>query len=133
LHRAQPGEKTPIGHRRSERPFDAAAFLYVDSPRRETHRRANQDAGGLGRGARRENRAVNMNPAPFPVPAGLRPPVTFATARLVARPPRADDAEKVFTAYASDPEVTRYLSWRAYTRVPPLTAFLAESAARWEK
>lgn len=62
-----------------------------------------------------------------------RPPPTFATMRLVARPPRASDAEAVFAAYANDPEVTRYLSWRPYSRVAPLTAFLKECAARWEK
>lgn len=66
--------------------------------------------------------------APFP-----RPPSTFATLRLTARPPRASDAEAVFAAYANDPEVTRYLSWRAYTRVAPLTAFLKECVAHWEK
>ena len=66
-------------------------------------------------------------------PAPLRPPLTFATARLVARPPRADDADRVYASYASDPEVTRYLSWPAYTRVPPLAAFLGDCAAHWEK
>jgi RimJ/RimL family protein N-acetyltransferase len=54
-----------------------------------------------------------------------RPPTTFGTARLVARLPRAEDAPAVFAAYASDPEVTRYLAWPAYTRVEPLAAFLA--------
>ena len=61
------------------------------------------------------------------------PPSTFVTARLTARLPRADDAPAVFSAYASDPEVTRYLSWPAYTRVEPLAAFLGEAAANWEK
>jgi ribosomal-protein-alanine N-acetyltransferase len=62
-----------------------------------------------------------------------RPPATFGTARLVGRVPRPDDAAAVFAAYASDPEVTRYLSWRAYDRVEPLTAFLRECVAHWEK
>lgn len=62
-----------------------------------------------------------------------RPPATFATARLVARAPRVDDGPAVFAAYASDPEVTRYLAWRAYSRVEPLTAFLRECVAQWEK
>jgi ribosomal-protein-alanine N-acetyltransferase len=62
-----------------------------------------------------------------------RPPATFGTARLVARLPQADDAPAVFAAYASDPEVTRYLAWPAYTRVEPLAAFLRETAANWEK
>lgn len=62
-----------------------------------------------------------------------RPPATFATSRLVARIPRVDDAQAVFDSYASDPEVTRYLSWRAYDRVEPLAAFLRETIAHWEK
>ena len=62
-----------------------------------------------------------------------RPPTTFATARLVARLPRADDAPAVFAAYASDPAVTRYLTWPDYERVEPLAAFLQEAAANWEK
>ncbi|MES2695443.1 MAG: GNAT family N-acetyltransferase [Verrucomicrobiota bacterium] len=63
----------------------------------------------------------------------MRPPVTFATSRLVARMPRADDGPAVFASYANDPEVTRFLSWSAYTRVEPLTAFLRECIAQWEK
>lgn len=62
-----------------------------------------------------------------------RPPATFATARLLGRVPRVEDAPAVFTAYASDPAVTRFLSWPAYDRVPPLTAFLRECVAHWEK
>ena len=67
------------------------------------------------------------------MPAMLRPPATFATARLGARLPRPDDAPAVFAAYASDPEVTRYLSWRPYERIEPLELFLRESIAHWEK
>ncbi len=63
----------------------------------------------------------------------VRPPATFATARLTARLPQVADAPAVFENYASDPEVTRYLSWRAYERVEPVTMFLRESIARWEK
>lgn len=67
------------------------------------------------------------------MPAMPRPPHTFATARLTARMPREDDGPAVFSAYANDPEVTRYLSWRAYERVEPLNAFLRECIAHWEK
>jgi ribosomal-protein-alanine N-acetyltransferase len=38
-----------------------------------------------------------------------------------------------FAAYASDPEVTRYLAWRAYERIEPLATFFQESAGHWEK
>lgn len=63
----------------------------------------------------------------------LRPPPTFGTARLGARLPRVDDAPAIFATYASDPEVTRYLSWRPYERVEPLEVFLRECIAHWEK
>ncbi len=62
-----------------------------------------------------------------------RPPSRFGTARLAARIPRGDDAPAVLGAYAGDPEVTRYLSWRAYDRVEPLAAFLRDCTAHWEK
>ena len=62
-----------------------------------------------------------------------RPPPSFGTARLVARIPRADDGPAVFASYAGDPDVTRYLSWRAYERVEPLNLFLREAVAHWEK
>ena len=62
-----------------------------------------------------------------------RPPASFGTARLVARIPRVDDGPAVFASYASDPEVTRYLSWRAYERVEPLNVFLREAIAHWDK
>jgi len=62
----------------------------------------------------------------------LRPPETFTTERLVARLPRVEDAEAVFAAYASDPVVTRYLSWRYYTEVEPLRKFLQGVGRMWE-
>ncbi len=68
-----------------------------------------------------------------PPAAKPRPPARFATARLDARPPRAEDADAVFAGWAADPEVTRYLAWPAYTQTAPLAAFLRESAAQWER
>ena len=62
-----------------------------------------------------------------------RPPVTFATARLAARPPRPEDAPAVLASYAGDPDVTRHLLWPPYERHEPLAAFFAERAAQWEK
>jgi len=62
-----------------------------------------------------------------------RPPTSFATARLVARLPRVDDAPAVFASYASDPEVTRYLSWRPHERVELVAVFLRENISNWEK
>jgi len=61
----------------------------------------------------------------------VRPPETFVTARLFARPPRVDDAPALFAAYASDPVATRYLAWTPYTSLPPLEDFLRGRAATW--
>jgi RimJ/RimL family protein N-acetyltransferase len=61
-----------------------------------------------------------------------RPPETFATARLAARPPRVEDADAVFAAYAADPVVTRYLSWRNYSTVEPVREFLRGVVRTWE-
>ena len=63
----------------------------------------------------------------------MRPPETFSTKRLVARKPRAIDAPAAFAAYASDPEVTRYLAWKAYSEVSPFAEFLQARAEDWEK
>jgi [ribosomal protein S5]-alanine N-acetyltransferase len=52
--------------------------------------------------------------------------------RLSARPPRVDDAEAVFAAYAADPVVTRYLSWRNYSEVGPVREFLRGVVRTWE-
>jgi RimJ/RimL family protein N-acetyltransferase len=42
------------------------------------------------------------------------PPESFATARLLLRKPRPEDAPLIFTAYAQDSEVTRYLAFRPH-------------------
>jgi len=61
----------------------------------------------------------------------VQPPVAFETARLVGRLPRVDDAPAAFAAYASDPEVTRYLAWRNYDQVEPLAGFLRNVLEVW--
>lgn len=62
-----------------------------------------------------------------------RPPVTLATARLRLAPPRREDAAEVLAAYAGDPEVTRYLTWRPYTEAEPLADFLEARAMDWAR
>src|SRR3954466_2972119 len=44
----------------------------------------------------------------------LLPPESLPTARLHLRKPRPDDAPLIFAAYAQDPEVTRYLTFRPH-------------------
>jgi ribosomal-protein-alanine N-acetyltransferase len=55
------------------------------------------------------------------------------TARLILRRPGPADAEGIFAVYASDPIVTRYLSWPTHRTLADTRAFLAWSDAEWEK
>jgi RimJ/RimL family protein N-acetyltransferase len=58
---------------------------------------------------------------------------TIQTARLLLRKPVAADVEAIFRRYASDPEVTRYLSWPTHRSVEDTQAFLAWSDAEWQR
>jgi len=51
-------------------------------------------------------------------------PKTIETKRLLLRPPVPDDAERIFRAYARDPEVTRYLVFVTHTSVETTRASL---------
>ena len=48
---------------------------------------------------------------------------TLETDRLILRKMKSDDAEAVF-AYASDPEVTRYVIWETHRSIEDSEAFL---------
>ena len=52
------------------------------------------------------------------------PLVTLTTDRLVLRPPRADDAEAIYRAYATDPEVARFVIWRPHASIDDTRAFV---------
>jgi len=54
----------------------------------------------------------------------MQPPDTLRTARLVLRSARVDDAQTVFDTYATDPEVTRYLTWSPHGSVEETKVFL---------
>jgi len=60
-------------------------------------------------------------------------PRTFETARLVARLPVPDDAPLIFAAYASRPEVSRYMMWRPHQRVDETVDFIAGCIAAAER
>ena len=53
------------------------------------------------------------------------------TARLLLRRPRPEDAEAIFARYASDPGVTRYMSWPTLRSIEEARAFLERSDAEW--
>ena len=54
-------------------------------------------------------------------------PERIETARLILRRPRAADAPAIFSRYASDVEVTKYLAWRRHRQLSDTAAFLAFS------
>ena len=57
----------------------------------------------------------------------------MTTERLVLRRPAPEDAERIFRRYSSDPEVTRYLSWRRHESLDATRAFLHFSDAEWQR
>jgi RimJ/RimL family protein N-acetyltransferase len=63
----------------------------------------------------------------------IKAPEKFETERLVIRRPVASDAEAIFTRYASDREVTRFVGWRAHESVAETRAFVTFSDEEWER
>ncbi len=53
------------------------------------------------------------------------------TQRLRLRRPLEADAQAIFDKYASDPAVTRYLSWPTHTALADTIAFVEFSDAEW--
>jgi RimJ/RimL family protein N-acetyltransferase len=53
------------------------------------------------------------------------------TERLSLRRPRLTDADSIFTRFASDPEVTRFLGWPRHESLEATRAFLEFSDAQW--
>ena len=60
------------------------------------------------------------------------PPDRFETRQLILRRPRLSDADDMFDHYASDSEVTRYLTWRPYRDRSEVRPFLQSRLARWD-
>lgn len=60
-------------------------------------------------------------------------PETLETERLLLRRPGLADADAVFSRYASDPEVTRFLSWPRHRSIEQTRAFLEFSEAEWNR
>jgi RimJ/RimL family protein N-acetyltransferase len=63
----------------------------------------------------------------------MRPPDRFETARLTLRPATSHDAAALFDVYTSDPQATRYLSWRTHELVSETREFVEEADARWHR
>jgi ribosomal-protein-alanine N-acetyltransferase len=60
-------------------------------------------------------------------------PESFHTDRFEVRRIRASDAEAVFTAYAADPVVTKFLSWRPHKNVDETRMFLDLAEQEWDR
>ena len=58
---------------------------------------------------------------------------TIESARLVLQCPKHQDAESIFTIYASDPVVTRYVAWPRHESLADTESFLAFSKAEWDR
>ena len=58
---------------------------------------------------------------------------TIETSRLILRRAVRDDAEAMFRNWASDPEVTKYLTWPAYEKVETAYQILDQWVSEYEK
>ena len=61
----------------------------------------------------------------------MKAPESLATRRLLLRKPRAEDAPLIFSAYAQDLEVTRYLTFRPHGDVNETHAAVSRFLERW--
>jgi RimJ/RimL family protein N-acetyltransferase len=58
-------------------------------------------------------------------------PASLITTRLRLRRPKAADADAIFSRYASDPEVTRFLGWPTHRSLADTRDFLAYADLEW--
>jgi ribosomal-protein-alanine N-acetyltransferase len=63
----------------------------------------------------------------------MNAPDHLTTARLLLRRPLRSDAELIFSRYASDPEVTKFLGWPRHTCIEDTQSFLDFSDKEWER
>lgn len=66
-------------------------------------------------------------------PSVLGAPAAIKTSRLLLRRPLAGDAQEVFTRYAGDAAVTRFLGWRTHAALADTQSFLACCDAEWRQ
>ena len=63
----------------------------------------------------------------------MKPPERFESKRLSLRIPRRDDTSAIFTAYAQDSEVTRYLTWRPHKNLKETYSIIEQILELWEE
>jgi len=59
-------------------------------------------------------------------------PSDIRTERLILRRSTAADAEAIFSAYAADPVVTQYLTWKTHSNADDVAEFLKTLEASWD-
>ena len=62
----------------------------------------------------------------------MNPPERIETERLTLRKPRRDDVPAIFSAYAQDLEVTRYMTWRPHKNVGETYRIVELMLKLWE-
>lgn len=60
-------------------------------------------------------------------------PVIVETERLILRKPIIDDAQAVYTTYATDPDVTKYLTWKPHDSVETTKIVLNSFLKGWDE
>jgi RimJ/RimL family protein N-acetyltransferase len=66
------------------------------------------------------------------LPRVTHPPNTIKTARLRLRKVESSDAEAIHRQYARDPEVTRYVSWRAHRSLNETREYVRMCLLAWD-
>jgi [ribosomal protein S5]-alanine N-acetyltransferase len=61
----------------------------------------------------------------------MHPPEDLATERLRLRRLQLTDAPAIYATYATDPEVTRYTSWRPHASLRDAEEFVVGALGRW--
>ncbi|MEP7136914.1 MAG: GNAT family N-acetyltransferase [Chloroflexota bacterium] len=62
----------------------------------------------------------------------MKPPEQIETQRLSLRAPLAEDAIAMFTGWAQDVEVTRYLTWRPHINLEQSQVVIANAISAWK-
>ena len=62
----------------------------------------------------------------------VNPPKSLKTERLRLRKAKLADAEAIFRQYAQDPEVTRYVSWRAHADLEETREYVRMCLLAWD-
>jgi len=63
----------------------------------------------------------------------MKPPEIIQTERLILRRPKTTDADAIFSSYARDPDVTRYLTWRTHRQIEDTFDFLKTCSEDWKQ